>query len=170
MFDNELHQEFIFCSYLIKLLPAKKVEMIDIESKLKLEFYKLQKTFEGAITLEEKKGAYASGDTVGGRGENKKTPLDEIIENINEKYKGLFSDADRVLIISLQDKLMKDDKLKKIVKTTEPKIFNDIFPKIFNNVAEESYKQSQEAYTSLFQDTTKYKLLMQLVIKHSYNL
>ena len=55
MFDKELHQEFIFCSYLIKLLPAKKVEMIDIESKLKLEFYKLQNTFEGAITLEEKK-------------------------------------------------------------------------------------------------------------------
>ena len=55
MFDKELHQEFIFCSYLIKLLPAKKVKMIDIESKLKLEFYKLQKTFEGAITLEEKK-------------------------------------------------------------------------------------------------------------------
>lgn len=56
MFDKELHQEFIFCSYLIKLLPAEKVEMIDIESKLKLEFYKLQKTFEGVITLEEKKG------------------------------------------------------------------------------------------------------------------
>ena len=169
MFDKELHQEFIFCSYLIKLLPAKKVEMIDIESKLKLEFYKLQKTFEGAITLEEKKGSYAGGDSVGAKGENKKTPLDEIIEKINEKYKGLFSDADRVLIISLQDKLMKDDKLKKIVKTTEPKIFNDIFPKIFGNVAEESYKQSQEAYTSLFQDTTKYNIIMQVLADYVYS-
>lgn len=168
MFDKELHQEFIFCSYLIKLLPAKKVEMIDIGSKLKLEFYKLQKTFEGAITLEEKKGSYAGGDSVGAKGENKKTPLDEIIEKINEKYKGLFSDADRVLITSLQDKLMKDDKLKKIVKTTEPKIFNDIFPKIFNNVAEESYKQSQEAYTSLFQDTTKYNIIMQVLADYVY--
>lgn len=168
MFDKELHQEFIFCSYLIKLLPAEKVEMIDIESKLKLEFYKLQKTFEGAITLEEKKGSYAGGDSVGAKGENKKTPLDEIIEKINEKYKGLFSDADRVLITSLQDKLMKDDKLKKIVKTTEPKIFNDIFPKIFNNVAEESYKQSQEAYTSLFQDVTKYNAIMQVLADYVY--
>lgn len=168
MFDKELHQEFIFCSYLIKLLPAEKVEKIDIESKLKLEFYKLQKTFEGAITLEEKKGSYAGGDSVGAKGENKKTPLDEIIEKINEKYKGLFSDADRVLIISLQDKLMKDDKLKKIVKTTEPKIFNDIFPKIFGNVAEESYKQSQEAYTSLFQDTTKYNIIMQVLADYVY--
>lgn len=168
MFDKELHQEFIFCSYLIKLLPAEKVEMIDIESKLKLEFYKLQKTFEGAITLEEKKGSYAGGDSVGAKGENKKTPLDEIIEKINEKYKGLFSDADRVLITSLQDKLMKDDKLKKIVKTTEPKIFNDIFPNIFNNVAQESYKQSQEAYTSLFQDVTKYNIIMQVLADYVY--
>lgn len=168
MFDKELHQEFIFCSYLIKLLPAEKVEMIDIESKLKLEFYKLQKTFEGAITLEEKKGSYAGGDSVGAKGENKKTPLDEIIEKINEKYKGLFSDADRVLITSLQDKLMKDDKLKKIVKTTEPKIFNDIFPNIFNNVAQESYKQSQEAYTSLFQDVTKYNAIMQVLADYVY--
>ena len=169
MFDKELHQEFIFCSYLIKLLPAKKVEMIDIESKLKLEFYKLQKTFEGAITLEEKKGSYAGGDSVSGKGENKKTPLDEIIEKINEKYKGLFSDADRVLIVSLQDKLMKDDKLKNIVKTTEPKIFNDIFPNIFNNVAQESYKQSQEAYTSLFQDVTKYNTIMQVLADYVYS-
>lgn len=169
MFDKELHQEFIFCSYLIKLLPAQKVEMIDIESKLKLEYYKLQKTFEGAITLEEKKGSYTGGDTVGAKGENKKTPLDEIIEKINEKYKGLFSDADRVLIISLQDKLMKDDKLKKIVKTTDPKIFNDIFPKIFNNVAQESYTQSQEAYISLFQDITKYNAIMQALADYVYS-
>lgn len=167
-FYKELHQEFIFCSYLIKLLPAEKVEMIDIESKLKLEYYKLQKTFEGAITLEEKKGSYTGGDTVGGKDENKKTPLDEIIEKINEKYKGLFSDVDRVLIISLQDKLMKNDKLKKIVKTTEPKIFNDIFPKIFGNVAEESYTQSQEAYISLFQDTTKYNTIMQVLADYVY--
>ena len=65
------------------------------------------------------------------------------------------------MIVSLQDKLMKDDKLKKIVKTTEPKIFN--------NVAEESYKQSQEAYTSLFQDTTKYNIIMQVLADYVYS-
>ena len=40
------------------------------------------------------------------REENQKLK-DEIIEKINEKYKGSFSDADRVLITALQDKLMK---------------------------------------------------------------
>lgn len=169
MFDKALHQEFAFCSYLIKLLPAEKVEMVDIESKLKLEYYKLQKTFEGAITLVEKKGSYAGGDTVGGKGENKKTPLDEIIEKINQKYKGSFSDADRVLITALQDKLMRDDRLRKMAKTTDPQIFADaVFPKAFSDVAQESYMESQEAYTSLFQDKTKYDTIMQVLAEFIY--
>lgn len=169
MFDKDLHKEFVFCSYLIKLLPAEKVEMVDIESKLKLEYYKLQKTFEGAITLEERKGTYAGGDSIGGKGENKKTPLDEIIERINEKYKGSFSDADRVLITALQDKLMKDDRLQKMAKTTAPQIFVDaVFPKAFSDVAQESYMEQQEAYTSLFQDKTKYDTIMQVLADYVY--
>ena len=143
--------------------------MIDIESKLKLEYYKLQKTFEGAITLEEWKGSYTGGDTVGGKGENKKTPLDEIIEKINEKYKGSFSDADRVLITALQDKLMKDDRLEKMAKTTAPQIFVDaVFPKAFSDVAQESYMEQQESYTSLFQDKTKYDTIMQVLAEFVY--
>ena len=169
MFDKELHQEFVFCSYLIKLLPKEVVEIIDIESKLKLEYYKLQKTFEGAIQLEQKKGSYEGGDSIGGKGENKKTPLDEIIEKINEKYKGAFNDADRVLISALQDKLMKDDRLEKMAKTSDPQIFADaVFPKAFSDVAQESYMESQEAYTSLFQDKTKYDTIMQVLAEFVY--
>ena len=51
---------------------------------------------------------------------------------------------------------MKDDRLEKMAKTTDPQIFTDaVFPKAFDNVAQESYMESQEAYTSLFQDKTK---------------
>lgn len=169
MFDKDLHQEFVFCSYLIKLLPGEKVEMVDIESKLKLEYYKLQKTFEGAITLEKSKGSYKGGDGIGGKGENKKTPLDEIIEKINEKYKGSFNDSDRVLISALQDKLMKDARLEKMAKTTDSQIFTDaVFPKAFSDVAQASYMESQEAYTSLFQDKTKYDTIMQVLAEFVY--
>ena len=45
MFDKDLHKEFVFCSYLLGLLPAEAVDMVDLEGKLKLEYYKLQKTF-----------------------------------------------------------------------------------------------------------------------------
>lgn len=161
MYDKDLHKEFVFCSYLIGLLPADKVEMIDIESKLKLEYYKLQKTFQGAINLQQEKGVYEPSSAVGAKGFDEKHPLDEIIDKINEHYKGNFTDADKVLLTTLQNKLMSDKKLAKMAKSSDPQIFADaIFPNAFNQVAQESYQESQETYTSLFQDKTKYDAIM----------
>lgn len=57
MFDTDMHKEYLFLSYLIGLLPEEKEEPIDLEGKLKLEYYKLQKTFEGAIKLEKLMGS-----------------------------------------------------------------------------------------------------------------
>ena len=54
----KISQEYVFCSYLLNLLPPEAVSMIDLEGKLKLEYYKLQKTFEGSIELQETKGVY----------------------------------------------------------------------------------------------------------------
>ena len=51
MFDKDLHKEYVFLSDLIGLLPVDKTAMIDLEGKLKLEYYKLEKTFEGAIQV-----------------------------------------------------------------------------------------------------------------------
>ena len=57
MFDRELHQEYLFCSYLSKLLPGDPTATVDLDSILNLEFYKLEKTFEGTIVLEQKQVA-----------------------------------------------------------------------------------------------------------------
>ena len=108
MFDKDLHKEYVFCSYLLNLLPPEAVSMIDLEGKLKLEYYKLQKTFEGSIELQETKGVYEPDKHKGAMGGDSKEPLDEIIEKINEKFKGAFTDGDRVLLNALHTKLMAD--------------------------------------------------------------
>lgn len=169
MFDKDLHKEYVFCSYLLGLLPYEKTEMIDIESKLKLEYYKLQKTFEGTIELEQKKGSYTPSDSTGAKGFDEKEPLDEIIEKINERFKGAFNNADKVLISTLQEKLMRDSKLVKMAKTSDPQIFTDaIFPKAFDKVTQESYMESQETYSSLFEDKTKYDTIMSVLAEYVY--
>ena len=58
MFDKDLHKEFVFCSCLLYLLLAEPVDLVDLEGKLQLEYYKLQKTFDGTIALHEAKGVY----------------------------------------------------------------------------------------------------------------
>ena len=51
MFDKELHREFVFCSFLVGLLPGTVVPMQNIAELLSLEMYKLEKAFEGDISL-----------------------------------------------------------------------------------------------------------------------
>ena len=161
MFDKDLHKEFVFCSYLINLLPVDKVDMIDLEGKLKLEYYKLQKTYDGAITLGEQKGVYEPAKQKGAMGFDEKEPLDEIIDKINEKFKGNFTEGDKVLLTALRDKLMNDQRLFSMAKSSDPQIFTEsIFPKAFDDAALESYTESQDTYTSLFEDRNKYNAIM----------
>lgn len=123
MFDKELQKEYVFCSYLIGLLPKDPVELVDLEGKLKLEYYKLQKTFQGEIALEEAKTVYVPAKHKGVKGMDEKTPLDEVIAKINEKFKGNFTEGDKVILSALRDKLLSDKKLKKMAQSSDPQIF-----------------------------------------------
>lgn len=161
MFDKELHKEYVFCCYLINLLPAETTDMVDLEGKLKLEYYKLQKTFAGSIELEQVKGVYEPAKQKGAMGLDTKSPLDEIIAKINEKYKGEFTEGDKVLLTALRSRLMADKKLTKMAQTSDPQIFvESIFPKAFGAAAQDSYLESQDTYTSLFEDQHKYNAIM----------
>ena len=160
MFDRDLHKEYLFCSYLVQILPEDKDEPFDLEGKLKLEYYKLEKTFEGEIRLEDAKGTYEPAGKKGAAGKDPKEPLDEIIEKINQRFKGNFTEADRVVLTILQNALMKDDKLRKRAMSSDPQIFTEsIFPNVFQSVAMDSYMKSQETFASMFEDQAKYRAI-----------
>ncbi len=104
MFDKELHHEYIFCSYLAKLLPADPTIEFNLDNRVKLEYYQLAKTFEGAIELDDASGSWApTNPKKAGAKKEKLSPLEEIIQKINEEYMGEFTEADRVIIQLFQD-------------------------------------------------------------------
>ena len=54
-------------------------------------------------------------------------------------------------------------------KTSELKVFiESVFPATFSVVAMESYQESQESYTALFEDKTKYKAIMAALAGNIY--
>ena len=161
MFDKDLHKEYVFIGYLLGLLPNDPAVMIDLEGKLQLEYYKLEKTFSGAIGLNEEAGVYQPASAKGAIKPEEKQPLDEIIEKINEQYKGDFTDADKVLLTALRTKLMNNKKLQTMAKTSDPQIFAEsIFPNAFGSAAMDSFAESQDTYRTLFEDTAKYNAIM----------
>ena len=171
MFDADLHREYLFLKYLLGLLPEDKVAMLDLEGKLQLEYYKLQKTFEGSLELEKATGVYEPASARSVTRPEEKRPLDEIIEKINEQYKGVFTDADRVMTETIVRTMMADDKAGKLARSSDPQIFMDsILPKLFGDIAMDSYMDTetqhtemQHAYKSLFEDKAKYNAIMRAV-------
>ena len=169
MFDAEMQKEYVFCSYLLRLLPAEPVKMIDLEGALKLEFYKLEQTFKGEIGLMDQSGVYEPASGKGKAVPEQKEPLEEVIQKINELFAGDFTDADRVMLYALHDRLKDDAKLRKVARTSDPQVFAEsIFPKTFDEVAQDSYVEQTEAFTSLFQNKSKYKAIMSALASMLY--
>ena len=156
-FDEMLLKENAFCTYLLKLIPSDPVEIIDLEGKLKLEYYQLKKTFEGQVDLNKETVIMTPATKLGLKGKDEKKTLDEILERINEKYKGEFTDGDKVVIQDLHDRLIKNKKLKNVAENNDSQMFNDsMFTNYFDDAAQDGFAEAQQSYTSLFEDPAKY--------------
>ena len=89
---------------------------------------------------------------------NRKTER-SFIAYAGSKFK--FTEADRVILGALHDKLIKNKKLFSSAISTDPVIFSEsIFPSIFGEAAMESYTESEESYRSIFEDKNKYQAIM----------
>lgn len=163
MFDKPMHNEYVFCSYLEKIIPADSTTPFDLGDRVKLEYYNLEKTFEGSIDLvKEEKGVYEPAKLKKPvKMEETLSPLEQVIEKINQQYMGNFTDGDKVVITTLHDKLKNNKKLMKAAKTDGRQIFEkNIFPQLFDDAAQEAYMESTETYTKLFEDAGKYRAIM----------
>ena len=164
MFDEQLHKEYVFCSYLIHLIPPDKVQQWDLDDKVKLEYYKLQETFSGTIALDKNKGGDYEPATQKKPVPRKdqKSPIDQIIEKFNENYAGDITEADRILVSILMNKMRGNKKLQVSAQNDGEQIFEEsTFPKVFGEVAQQAFKESQDTFRALFTDPRKYKAVMQ---------
>lgn len=57
---------------------------------------------------------------------SKRDPLEDVIEAINEAYKGNFTEGDRVLIGTLREKLLADKKLRKAAKSDGQQMHDEV--------------------------------------------
>lgn len=171
--DKEIYKEYIFVSHLLKLIPKDKKVKIDIEDKIKLEFINLKESFSGSIAL-EKKGTdlKPTGSGLAKRPEKKKDTLKSIIDKVNERYSGIFTESDRVVVEDIFNRFMKDKEIKKyeeLAKDNNEEMFSkNLFPDKFNEIITDSYIDKNESYKKLQTDKEFYKVVMELMAKELY--
>ena len=172
-FDRELYKTYIFAEYFYRIIPKKGHKPVDLDNKLALINNKLTETFSGAIELkptEKDKTVNPEKGTQGKKPEVKTDLLANIIEKINIMYAGKFTEADRVIVETIYDKMLKSSKsLRKQAKNNDAQMFEtSIFPKEFDKVAQACYMEQMDAFSKLFEDEQFYKRVMGDMAKAMY--
>jgi len=173
--DPELHKESIFLSYLDRVLPEDQdTSNVDLKGKLTLQYYKLQKTFEGSGSLEQaepEESVLVNPKDVSGftMTEEEHIRLSEIIETINKYYSGSLTEEDMKIIADLSKKARQDDALKEDASSNDRAIYKEsYFPNFFSNTIAQGYKNSNDAYMKLFKDQEYSEGLMKALAELTY--
>lgn len=161
--DPELFHEYQYTTHLVKLLPRPDViDFIDVDDKIRLEYASLTETFAGAIVLDEKPPIFVPGGSVAPKkNSKKKDTLQSIIDKVNERFSGNFTDADRVIIEGIYQMFMKDTevkKFKKYAKDNGTEMFaKSLFPDKFRDIVTQCFLDNNDSFAKLFNDPDFYQ-------------
>lgn len=172
--DKELFNEYQYTTHLIKLLPRPNVvDFVDVDEKIRLEYASLTKTFAGAIVLDEKPPVFVpGGSVVPKKNSKKKDTLQSIIDKVNERFSGNFTDADRVIIEGIYQMFMKDTdvkKFKKYAKDNSTEMFvKSLFPDKFKDIVTQCFLDNNESFAKLFNDPDFYHKVQEAMAAELY--
>ena len=161
--DPELFHEYQYTTHLIKLLPRPNViDFVDVDDKIRLEYASLTETFAGAIILDEKPPIFVPGGSAAPKkNSKKKDTLQSIIDKVNERFSGNFTDADRVIIEGIYQMFMKDievKKFKKYAKDNSTEMFvKSLFPDKFRDIVTQCFLDNNDSFAKLFNDPDFYQ-------------
>ena len=152
MMDKDLQSAYTYSKYLNQFLPKEHTKKVDLKDMVELEFFKLEKKFEGNIELtrEETEINPPKGDI--GKGiEEQKSPLSEIINKINSKYQTNFTHIDKVFE-QIENDYLDDERMKMFAQNNEEQAFKKVYEKEFENKAVKRYEQDKELFDIMFKD------------------
>lgn len=162
MFDRDLHKEYVYLSYLRHLLKVEKIPVEAVDDKVEMRFYKLKQEFEGSISLEPGGGVLDPGGaakTV--TPDKKRDPLQVLVDKFNEQWAGNFTEGDRVVIDTLWKRIAENPQVADTIRRDGRQVFeSSLLPKVFDEEARRAYVENTDSFTSLFEDSEKYRAMM----------
>lgn len=165
MFDRDLHKEYLYLSYLRHLLKVEKIPVEAVDDKVEMRFYKLKREFEGSISLELSGGVLDPGGAAKTVVPDKKRdPLQVLVDKFNEQWAGNFTEGDRVVIDTLWKRIAENPQVADTIRRDGRQVFeSSLLPKVFDEEARRAYVENTDSFTSLFEDSEKYRAMMSAI-------
>ena len=163
-YDKDLYKAYVYADYLYRLLPKNAKERIDLSKQIMLVNSKISEGETVSIRLGDDNKPIKGENPKAGKPKNDNEDLlSRIIDKVNIMYQGQFSEADRVIVESIYDKMVTTakKKLTKQANNTDEKQFEEsIFPQIFDEVARGCYVEQMDSFAKLFENSDFYRNVM----------
>ena len=168
LFDKKLYKFAIFAKFLLKFLPKGEAEKVDLDGKVILEYYRLEKSFEGPIELEPAKEGFRAITGAAGRREKKRDYLDELIKQINEQFNTDWNENDRVILEQVEKDCEGEDKWRGFAQNNTEEMFLQIFAKDFPQKVMERSQRNEEIFTTILETEGMIDRVMEALGKSLY--
>ena len=148
-----------------KLWINHEPPLVNLLSLVDLEYFRLQKKFDGDITLVPVTGVLPPVH-VGGSNptEEEEELLSEIIRVVNDRFGGEFTDDDRLNLQVLFDKVTKDEELERIHRgDNSPTNKKESFEKVVDSTLTKMVNTNLEFYKKVKNDSDRESTLVRLL-------
>ncbi|SHJ97113.1 type I restriction enzyme, R subunit [Hathewaya proteolytica DSM 3090] len=142
--DRDMHKFFAYGKCLLKKLPKKgEVSQLFLDEEVSLQYYRVQKIFEGAIELKESEALYNSMHVGKPKAEEEKAPLSELVDKLNDKFGTDFTKEDMLIVEQFISDMDKNEELRTQACNNSAEHFKYPFNDAFMNIVIDRMVQNQ---------------------------
>jgi type I restriction enzyme R subunit len=137
--DADLEKLYVFSRLLLRRLPSEPDRLpVEITEKIDLETLKIVETSKGSLSLPRGTGKL---EPIGAKGSVAQTleeiePLSVIIQELNERFGTDFSEADKVFVSQLEERLVSDPVLENSARVNTEENFRLTFNNVVNEIVQ----------------------------------
>ena len=149
-------KSYVFLRFLNKKLPKRETERISVVDSVDLDSLRIQMMGETNLSLVEEQGEVygISGESGGGKEEEEKILLSDIIQRINEVFGENLGEEDRVTLEQIQQRMNSHDELKKVINGNNSEdVKKEYFDNLMKDTFVEYHGERQEFYKNVMNKT-----------------
>lgn len=167
--DMELHKFHAYARILLRKLPKDDLgNSINLDDEVSLQYYRLQKIFEGSIELEKAEPLPNDKHSGKGKKSDDEALLSELIEEMNERFGTEFGDMDKVLMQFVAD-MEKDDNLRTQAMNNSKEHFKFPFNDAFMGIVVDRMMQNDVFCTKILDDEKFRNEISELMVGYVYD-
>ncbi|HXH89194.1 MAG TPA: type I restriction endonuclease [Gaiellaceae bacterium] len=167
--DTKLEGDYLYARALATLLPGSREGRLDLGQEVELTHLRLEKTFEGSVSLDHGEGEVSTiFDGRGPQHEQEAEHLSKIVAIINERFGLNLTETDQVLFDQFEKAWIEDQTLAVQAKENDLANFQFAFDKTFMSTIITRMDANDEIFKRVLDDQDFRTLLADYYVKKVY--